>query len=1276
MKKILTLFTALTLLGSMMTTKAVDYYVAGTMNDWNTTEDANKMSSVSENFYSKTISAMSADTYEFKISTNKWGSSWGGNDKDNTQSNVSLSGDGNISFTLTTTSNVTFYFNAGSTKKIYVRAIPTSTTYTVVGNNTTLLGSEWAPNETDNDMVLQPDGITYEKAFSNVHLAAGDIYYKVAAGHAWSQTGEYPVSGNNTLNIPSEGDYNVTITYVPSTITLTAVATPLTPPAPDTYTVVGGVPWLDLEPSDTDFDMTETDGVYTFEMTGVELAVGTYEYKIAKNHSWAVTYPQEGNTSFSITTAGIYDLTFTLDLSASPEYSVTPTLKEEIVVIPTIKMTGTFADGTNWDPTGEFAIAGNKETASLTIENLPAGTYDFLVMSGSSYLGNGHTYHRDYTGANGINSNAGDMHLEADVTGDYTFTWTYATNALSITFPDEPEPEYAEIKFFAPRDETNKWEHVYAYSYKNCRKFLGEWPGTEITSTKDAGWYTVSVRKGSNLIFTDNAGMETNAIENIQADACYESTSIYYPEDPAEAKKVTVTENASCAVTYHIAGSTGLIGGSSDFDTNLPLDENNEIVFHDVPAGDYAFKINNGTWAWALGGNQHLSDEEGCGTIAKEVGTGNVGFSIDATQDVTITYYPATEKICLGAVTTKTVGTVSVENMSIVIGQTQTIPLVTNIDDYTAADVTYQILSGNASISIDNGEVTGEAEGTATVRVTIAETAGYFGASAEFSVAVNEAAPATAVTLKGEWNWEEGLTFEPDAGGLTTRATKYLAAGNYDFKLIVGETDPEDEEHWDWRRTTYKYHRYYTGASGITENLDNMELQADADGDYIFTWTFADNSLSITFPETPVTGTNTIKFFAPRDEEHTWESDVYVYSWARGAGNTITPYNDWTEVPATKNGIWYEATVQKGACVFFHDNRGMQSYDIENVQENLCYVADEIDLTEHEADPEKPIKVKFKESCEVSYYLTGDAGIAGPEEGNAWNAKLDALKLDGSNSITLENLIAGVYEFKITNGSWAWSLGGKEHLKGGDCSNVAATTGNGNVKFKIESVQDVTISYDPATQKICLDAETVLPFEVVRTELVEDRFYTLCLNSGMQAVRGASLWAFESRDAEQAYLVEAEAPYAPGKPYIIYAESDKMEAILDGTTTTAGVNGALHGTFVEMDQTALDAVAASTSSPIYLLSNNMLWRVTGEGTSDNRLAAGRAYLVNNELPENGAPQPAPGRRVRAVPLHQENATGIGEVQSDKVQGTKVLIDGQLYILYNGAMYNVQGARVK
>ena len=45
--------------------------------------------------------------------------------------------------------------------------------------------------------------------------------------------------------------------------------------------------------------------------------------------------------------------------------------------------------------------------------------------------------------------------------------------------------------------------------------------------------------------------------------------------------------------------------------------------------------------------------------------------------------------------------------------------------------------------------------------------------------------------------------------------------------------------------------------------------------------------------------------------------------------------------------------------------------------------------------------------------------------------------------------------------------------------------------------------------------------------------------------------------------------------------------------------------------------------------------------------------------------------------YEENAQGVEDVQSDKVQCTKVLIDGTLYILRpDGAVFNAQGLRVQ
>jgi len=46
------------------------------------------------------------------------------------------------------------------------------------------------------------------------------------------------------------------------------------------------------------------------------------------------------------------------------------------------------------------------------------------------------------------------------------------------------------------------------------------------------------------------------------------------------------------------------------------------------------------------------------------------------------------------------------------------------------------------------------------------------------------------------------------------------------------------------------------------------------------------------------------------------------------------------------------------------------------------------------------------------------------------------------------------------------------------------------------------------------------------------------------------------------------------------------------------------------------------------------------------------------------------------PIEPENTMGVANVQSDKGQGTKVMRDGQIYLMYKGTMYNVQGQKVK
>ena len=1010
-------------------------------------------------------------------------------------------------------------------------------------------------------------------------------------------------------------------------------------PAGEPASVFGSPTWT---PSNTDNDMTLSNGLYVFAKKS-NFSQTAIQFKVCKDHAWTTAYPG-GNYGFDIPAGSKY-LIITYNTSGN-----------EVNAFAISSMTvagdnGTLF-GTTWDPSNTANDMVLQDNGTYKFEKnkvaLSEGTVKFKACANHGWTD---AWPSD------------NYSLSIPESGNYTITITFNPKTLSVSATADLEEAGVVIPTIAMHGNfTGSWVDTENFTVADNNetasltltgvtkgdylfgvKIDGTWVSNGSAFTRDNNSYVIS---GSSPNCTFNA--DRNGDYTFTWTYATNTLAVTYPAVPAQS--VAFNSLASQILNGSVINLANCV-------TSSGIDEPTYRFYIKEKNGEYGDAINanhsfnaNGEYVVKVEaleyGEPVASDESNVVVYQSYTFTNGstiyVDFSNVVDDEKKGVNYPKVDQVGMdwdgeGAGTIKTI-------------------------TFTA-NVTWTTMAESFIKTEKNGwanlpfTVPGIGKNCAVVAAD--------GASFTWST---HTAPVVTVEAKGEWDgWTDALEFVTDGSGLTATATLAgLPAGNYAFKLIVGGGE-------NWRSNENAFHRFWTSASGITENLDNMELQADADGDYVFTWTFATNALSIAFPENPKEGTNEIQFFAPRTEEHQWDN-VYVYAWRRTAGDDVPLTSAWPGDPAAKDGEWYKATIAKGACVIFHDNNGMQSFDIMNVQKDACYIANSIDDSEQVADPEKPIKARFIESCEISYYLTADAGIAGAGEGRAWNAKLEDLKLEG-NSITIPDLPAGVYEFKITNGSWAWSLGGKEHLNT-SCSNGAATTGNGNVKFKLEDEQDVTISYNPATQKICLDATTVLPFEVVRDGLVEGRFYTFCNNNGMRAVRGASLWSFVSRDDDLAYLVEAEAPYEPGKPYIIYApESGAMEAILDGSTLTAGTNGALHGTFEQLNQDNLDDLASATGSPIYLLSNNLLWRVTGEGTSSNRLLPGRAYLVYKELPSTGAPS-APGRRILTVALHQDSATGISEVQIDTEKATKVLIDGQLYIKFQGTMYNVQGARVK
>ncbi len=197
----------------------------------------------------------------------------------------------------------------------------TEVTYTLVGSPT-IFGSSWDTEDTGNDMVKGEDG-NYTLTKENVHLSNPTYEYKMVVNHEWG-AGQIPADNSNqSITIETAGIYNVTFTLDMKDYVLTAVPQLITADAggqtETVYTMVGdadifGSSWII---TDTNNDMVKgADGNYTLEKANVHLNAQQYEYKMVVNHDWgAGQIPADNsNLSFTVKTAGTYNVTFTLDM--------------------------------------------------------------------------------------------------------------------------------------------------------------------------------------------------------------------------------------------------------------------------------------------------------------------------------------------------------------------------------------------------------------------------------------------------------------------------------------------------------------------------------------------------------------------------------------------------------------------------------------------------------------------------------------------------------------------------------------------------------------------------------------------------------------------------------------------------------------------------------------------------------------------------------------------------------------------------------------------------
>ena len=293
--------------------------------------------------------------------------------------------------------------------------------------------SDWTWKEMTKlqDGNYQLEGVVFGGTGVNVNTAESD------EGSDWYPIENIAAFDANDQPTTLKAKDTVEFGYMPNEKVLVAIVVgPYVEPSgvEHTYTVAGssavafGTAW---DPTNTANDMAkQDDGSYKWEKANLELPAGTIEFKVCQDHAWTTCWPAQ-NYALNVSEAATYTLKITFT-PASGNVGAELVKTGSAEIDPTVSAKGGWD---SWAAEVVFVLADNKETATGAL-NLEPGDYEFkVILNGGDWRSNGYSYHREFTGAENITGNGDNMVLQADVAGEYTLTWTFATNALNITFP-------------------------------------------------------------------------------------------------------------------------------------------------------------------------------------------------------------------------------------------------------------------------------------------------------------------------------------------------------------------------------------------------------------------------------------------------------------------------------------------------------------------------------------------------------------------------------------------------------------------------------------------------------------------------------------------------------------------------------------------------------------------------------------------------------------------------------------------------------------------------
>lgn len=301
---------------------------------------------------------------------------------------------------------------------------------------------------------------------------------------------------------------------------------------------------------------------------------------------------------------------------------------------------------------------------------------------------------------------------------------------------------------------------------------------------------------------------------------------------------------------------------------------------------------------------------------------------------------------------------------------------------------------------------------------------------------------------------------------------------------------------------------------------------------------------------------------------------------------------------------------------------------------------------------------------------TLDAGVLSPGEGtkvftlvDAGDGKFAIQALNGNYlsaaGTGTSNYLKETADYTADNAKWSISIDGE------GVASVVALSENRNA-MQYNSGSTLFSCYASVTSQRPINIYKKGSYE--RDGLTIGNYGTICLPNG-GTIANAKLFDLEYYDgANTLYLLEVNGnAMEAGHPYVFLPSATSIEVTYtDNASANAGSFNGLVGSFSQETITADDGN--------YILYNNMYYLVN----STAYVGENRAYIHMPDVPDAPTSTPqgdAPRRRVAMNVNGRQVATGISDIETNE-QPVKVMIDGNLYIIRAGQMYDMTGSKVK